>query len=68
MEASIRKHSIIFIDLDIHQEFVEVAYVEDGREHSPVHLGRIPSNKAQLRKLARKFECEYPQATLYFAN
>ncbi|RTR32143.1 IS110 family transposase [Shewanella atlantica] len=61
-----RKHSIIFIGLDTHKEFIEVAYAEDGREHSPVHLGRVPSNKAQLRKLARQFESKYPQATLHF--
>jgi len=48
-----RKHSIIFICLDTHKEFIEVAYAEDGREHRPVHLGRVPSNKAHLRKLIK---------------
>jgi len=43
-----RKHSIMFIGLDTHKQFIAVAFAEDGREHRPVHLGRVPSNKAQL--------------------
>ena len=31
------KHSMIFIGLDTHKEFHEVAYCEEQREASPVH-------------------------------
>ncbi len=31
------KHSILFIGLDTHKEFNEVAYLEDHRGAQPVH-------------------------------
>lgn len=50
------KHSILFIGLDTHKEFVEVAYIEDQRGAKPVHLGRQPCSKVAIKKLARQFE------------
>jgi transposase len=61
------KHNILFIGLDTHKEFVEVAYIEDQRGAVPVHLGKQPSSKVALKKLARHFESKYPDATLHFA-
>jgi len=60
------KHSILFIGLDTHKEFVEVAYIEDQRGAKPVHLGRQPCSKIAVKKLARQFESKYPDATLHF--
>lgn len=60
------KHNILFIGLDTHKEFNEVAYIEDQRGAKPIHLGRQPSSKAAIKKLARQFESKYPDATLHF--
>jgi len=60
------KHSILFIGLDTHKEFNEVAYIEEHRGSQPVHLGRIPSSKVAVQKLVRQFESKYPGATLHF--
>ncbi|WP_289032007.1 IS110 family transposase [uncultured Paraglaciecola sp.] len=60
------KHNILFIGLDTHKEFVEVAYIEDQRGAKPIHLGRQPCSKIAIKKLARQFESKYPGATLHF--
>jgi len=59
------KHSMIFIGLDTHKEFHEVAYCEEQRGASPVHYGRISSSKVSVKKLLRQFESKYPSATLH---
>ncbi|MCQ8891741.1 IS110 family transposase [Pseudoalteromonas carrageenovora] len=60
------KHSILFIGLDTHKEFNEVAYIEEYRGSQPVHLGRFSSSKVAVQKLVRQFESKYPGATLHF--
>ena len=60
------KHSILFIRLDTHKEFNEVAYIEEHRGAQPVHLGRFSSSKVAVQKLVRQFESKYPGATLHF--
>ena len=60
------KHSILFIGLDTHKIFTEVAYIEDQRGAKPVHYGCISSAKGAIKKLVRQFESKYPQATLHF--
>ena len=60
------KHNILFIGLDTHKVFTEVAYIEDQRGAKPVHYGRISSAKGAIKKLVRQFESKYPQATLHF--
>jgi transposase len=60
------KHSILFIGLDTHKEFNEVAYIEDQRGAKPVHLGRQSNSKLAIKKLARQLESKYPDATLHF--
>ncbi|KTF10019.1 IS110 family transposase [Pseudoalteromonas sp. H103] len=60
------KHSILFIGLDTHKEFNEVAYIEEHRGSQPVHLGRFSSSKVAVQKLVRQFESKYPGATLHF--
>lgn len=60
------KHSILFIGLDTHKEFNEVAYIEEHRGAQPVHLGRFSSSKVAIQKLVRQFESKYPGATLHF--
>jgi len=65
-EASMTKHNILFIGLDTHKTFTEVAYIEDQRGAKPIHLGKILSNKAVFKKLARQLQSKYPHATLHF--
>ena len=60
------KHIILFIGLDTHKEFNEVAYIEEHRGAQPVHLGRFSSSKLAVQKLVRQFESKYPGATLHF--
>lgn len=60
------KHSILFIGLDTHKEFNEVAYIEEHRGAQPVHLGRVSSSKVAVQKLVRQFESKYPGAALHF--
>lgn len=59
------KHTILFIGLDTHKEFNEVAYIEEHRG-AHVHLGRVSSSKVAVQKLVRQFESKYPGATLHF--
>jgi transposase len=60
------KHNILFIGLDTHKVFSEVAYIEDPRGANPVHYGRISSSKAAIKKRVRHFESKHPKATLHF--
>jgi len=60
------KHNIVFIGMDTHKSFIEVAYIEDVRGVKPIHLGKIPSTKQAVKKLVRQFESKYPHATLHF--
>ena len=60
------KHNILFIGLDTHKEFVEVAYIEDQRGAKATHYGRVSSAKSSIKKLARQFESKYQNATLHF--
>jgi hypothetical protein len=39
-EASMTKHNILFIGLDTHKVFTEVAYIEDQRGAKSIHLGK----------------------------
>ncbi|WP_428617963.1 IS110 family transposase [Shewanella sp.] len=60
------QHSILFIGLDTHKEFVEVAYIEDQYGANAVHYGRISSAKAAIKKLTKQFQSKYPNATIHF--
>ncbi|GAA3919129.1 hypothetical protein GCM10022277_13110 [Litoribacillus peritrichatus] len=51
-----KNDSILFIGLDTHKVNTEVAYVIDGRENSPNHLGKILTNKQAFIKLARQLQ------------
>jgi hypothetical protein len=44
-EVSMTKHNILFIGLDTHKTFIEVAYIEGQRGARSIHLGKILSNK-----------------------
>ena len=50
------QYSILFIDLDTHKEFVEVAYIDDQYDANPVRYGRISSAKGSITKLAKQFQ------------
>jgi len=60
------KHNILFIGLDTHKVFSEVAHIEDQYGAKPVHYGKIKTTKAAITKLARQYQSKYPQATLHF--
>ena len=47
------KNNILFIGLDTHKTFTEVAFIEDQRGAKSIHLGEVLSNKAvqALRRL-----------------
>lgn len=60
------KDTLIFIGLDTHKAFTEVAYVLDGRGDPVCHHGKIQTTKPALVKLARQFQSKYPNATLHF--
>ena len=49
-EASMIKHNILFIGLDTHKTFTEVAYIENQRGAKPVHLAKFLTIKPPLRK------------------
>ena len=53
MATSMSKHNTVFIGMDTHKSFIEVAYIEDVRGVKPIHLGKIPSTKQAVKKLAR---------------
>ncbi|CAK2830886.1 transposase [Vibrio crassostreae] len=58
--------SIIFIGLDTHKSFIQVAVLQEQRGATPEHLGRIKSNKSALIKLTQQLQSKYPKATLHF--
>ena len=60
------KDSIIFIGLDTHKSFIQVAFLQEHRGANPQQLGRIKSNKSALIKLAKQLQSKYPKATLHF--
>lgn len=58
--------SIIFIGLDTHKTFTQLAVLKDERGAKPESLGRINTNKSAFIKLARQLQSKYPKATLHF--
>ncbi len=60
------KDTLLFIGLDTHKEFTEVATVTDERGSSVEHYGKILTTKPALIKLARQLVSKYPKATLHF--
>ena len=60
------KPNILFIGLDTHKEFSQVAYCQDSRDSLPVDFGRIKSTKQAFTKLARQFQSKFPSTTLHF--
>lgn len=60
------KHNILFIGLDTHKTFCEIAHIEDHYGAQPVHRGRIKTTKSAIIKLARQYQSKYPAATLHF--
>ena len=60
------KDSILFIGLDTHKSFIQIAVLTDNRGDKPQNLGRINCTKAALIKFARQLQSKYPNATLHF--
>ena len=59
-------NSIIFIGLDTHKIFTQLAVLKDERGAKPESLGKIKTNKSAMIKLARQLQSKYPKATLHF--
>ena len=59
-------NSIIFIGLDTHKIFTQLAVLKDERGDKPESLGKINTNKSAFIKLARQLQSKYPKATLHF--
>jgi transposase len=59
-------NSIIFIGLDTHKIFTQLAVLKDERGAKPESLGKIKTNKSAMIKLARQLRSKYPKATLHF--
>lgn len=60
------KDNILFIGLDTHKTFTQLAVLKDERAAKTENLGRINTNKSAFIKLARQLQSKYPQATLHF--
>lgn len=60
------KNNIVFVGLDTHKEFIEVASLEDGFQGKATQHGRISTAKVSIKKLIRQFESKFPHATLHF--
>ena len=58
--------TLVFVGLDTHKDFTEVAYCDDVRGSTAQHYGKVPSTKPALTKLARQCQGKYPGATLHF--
>lgn len=58
--------SILFIGLDTHKSFIQVAVLKEHRGAQPQHRGRIKSNKSALVKLPQQLQSTYPKASSHF--
>lgn len=56
----------LFIGLDTHKSFTQVALLKDNRGETPISYGRIDTSKSALIKLAQKIQSQFPKATLHF--
>ena len=61
-----KKDNILFIGLDTHKVETQVSYTLDHRTAEINDLGRIPTTKSAITKLARQLQSKYPHATLHF--
>jgi len=51
METRMSKHNIVFIGMDTHKSFIEVAYIENVRDVKPIKIGNNPDIKQLVTKL-----------------
>jgi transposase len=58
--------TIIFIGMDTHKVFTEIAYSEYQRESTIEHFGRIKTTKPAIKKFAKQMQSKYSNATLHF--
>lgn len=58
--------NIIFIGLDTHKIFTQLAVLKDERGAKAESFGKINTNKSALIKFARQLQSKYPKATLHF--
>ncbi|MFM2598214.1 IS110 family transposase [Vibrio fortis] len=58
--------SIIFIGLDTHKSFIQVAVLQEHQGANPQQLDPIKSDGSALIRLTKQLQSKYPKATLYF--
>ena len=58
--------TIVFIGMDTHKEFTEIAYSGYAREVAIEHFGQIKTTKPAIIKFAKQMQSKYPKATLHF--
>ncbi|WP_105903794.1 IS110 family RNA-guided transposase [Vibrio gangliei] len=58
--------STIFIGLDTHKSFTQVALLKDKRGEAPSSYSRIQSTKSAFIKLSQTLQSQFPKATLNF--
>lgn len=56
----------LFIGLDTHKSFTQVALLKDNRGETPITYGRINTSKSALIKLAQKIQSQFSNVTLHF--
>ena len=59
------KDNIIFIGLDTHKTFTQIALLKEHRGAKPESLGKINSNKSAFIMLAKQLQSKFPKATLH---
>jgi transposase len=58
--------TIVFIGMDTHKVFTEIAYTGFERGSSIEHFGKIKTTKPAIVKFAKQMQSKYPKATLHF--
>lgn len=54
-------NNMIFIGLDTHKDFNEIAYCEDERSSKPIHQGRVPNTKQAAKTWGLCDPCSFFQ-------
>ena len=58
--------TIVFIGMDTHKVFTEIAYSGYSRKSAIEHFGRIKTTKPAIIKFVKQMQSKYPKATLHF--
>ena len=62
------KDNMIFVGMDTHKVFCEIAYCEDSRDSISQALGRITTTKRAITRFTRQLQSKYPRAALHLVQ